>query len=435
MVGGLLAGIRVVEVAMFAPDAVGMHLADLGAEVIKVEQPGIGDPARLLGQPYRGESPATRRWNRGKRSLTLDLMTPEGVAVFRDLVAASDAVVEGMRAGALARRGVGYETLLTVNPHLVFANVSGWGTDSPYENLGSHGLAFDAFAGLAPPRQVDGRPARPLGHVWTGLEAGPLYAALAIVSGVLHARLTGEPAAIEVSEADAAAIWNGWRISYDAAVARYGADPEDPDQRELVRALAIAAEGAGRPGDHDLTATDVRYQYYPASDGPVLLMATEQKFWRNFCRAIDRLDLFERWPGSGYADHDYGNVELRQALEEVFRRRTRAEWIALFIDHNVAGAPVYAPGETHSDPHFAARGLWLDPDVDGIGLHGSPIRVNGELQRPARPAPASGVDGLYVLGTVLGYDDERVEALMALRPSERPGENSQGPVTGAKARS
>ncbi len=193
----------------------------------------------------------------------------------------------------------------------MFASVSGWGSDGPYENLGSHGLAFDAFAGLAPPRQVDGRPARPVGHVWTGLEAGPLYAALAIVSGVLRARLTGEPSSIEVSEADAAAIWNGWRIAYDAAVARYGDDPDDPDQRELVEALSVAAEGAGR--SDDLTATDVRYQYYAASDGHVLFMATEQKFWRNFCRAIDRYDLFERWPGSGYADHDYGNVELRRS--------------------------------------------------------------------------------------------------------------------------
>src|SRR5439155_23915262 len=112
----LLEGVRVVEVAMFAPDAVGMHLADLGADVIKVEQPGIGDPARLLGRPYRGESPATRRWNRGKRSVVVDLRSPGGVAVFRELVAASDAVVEGMRAGALARRGVGYEDLLEVNP-------------------------------------------------------------------------------------------------------------------------------------------------------------------------------------------------------------------------------------------------------------------------------------------------------------------------------
>src|ERR1035441_8744120 len=170
---GPLTGVRVVEVAMFAPDAVGMHLADLGAEVLKVEQPGIGDPARLLGRPYRGESPATRRWNRGKYSISLDLSTDDGRSVFRDLVKVSDAVVEGMRAGALDRRGLGYEALLGCNPRLVFASVSGWGQSGPYRRLGSHGLAFDAFAGLAQGRMVDGRPTRPLGHVWTGLEAGP----------------------------------------------------------------------------------------------------------------------------------------------------------------------------------------------------------------------------------------------------------------------
>jgi crotonobetainyl-CoA:carnitine CoA-transferase CaiB-like acyl-CoA transferase len=411
MVGGLLSGVRIVEVAMFAPDAVGMHLADLGAEVIKVEQPGIGDPARLLGKPYRGESPATRRWNRGKHSIILDLTTLQGTGVFRDLVAVSDAVVEGMRAGALNRRGVGYENLLTVNPRLVFASVSGWGSDSPYEHLGSHGLAFDAFAGLAPPRLVDGRPARPLGHVWTGLEAGPLYAALAIVAAILHARSTGTPSSVEVSEADAAAVWNGWRISYEAAVARYGAAPADPDQRELVDALEVAAEGAGRSGDHDLTATDVRYQYYEASDGHILLMATEQKFWRNLCHGIGRPDLLARWPGSGYAHHDYGNVELRDELTAVFALRSRAEWIDFFIEHNIAGAPVYQPGETHADPHFSTRDLWLDPADDGIGLHGSPVRVDDRLPRPARPAPAAGADGLRILREVLGYDQARIDAL------------------------
>src|SRR4051794_18750153 len=236
MTDALLAGLRVVEVAMFAPDAVGMHLADLGADVIKVEQPGIGDPARLLGKPYRGESPATRRWNRGKRSIVIDLRSAAGAAVFKDLVARSDAVIEGMRAGALARRGLGYDDLLACNPALVFASVSGWGREGPYARLASHGLAFDAFAGLAPGRTVDGRVTRPLGHVWTGLEAGPLYAALAVVAAILRARQTGIPCEIEVSEADAAAVWNGWRIAYEAAVAQGGDDPE------LVEALEAAAE-------------------------------------------------------------------------------------------------------------------------------------------------------------------------------------------------
>jgi crotonobetainyl-CoA:carnitine CoA-transferase CaiB-like acyl-CoA transferase len=409
---GPLSGVRVVEVAMFAPDAVGMHLADLGAEVVKVEQPGIGDPARLLGKPYRGESPATRRWNRGKYSISLDLTSDEGRSVFVDLVKVSDAVIEGMRAGALDRRGLGYEALLGINPRLVFASVSGWGQSGPYRRLGSHGLAFDAFAGLARVRMVDGRPTRPLGHVWTGLEAGPLYAALAIVSAILQARTTGQPSSIEVSEADAAAVWNGWRIAYEAAVARYGRDPEDFDERELVEALEVAAEGAGRSGSRDLTATDVRYQYYRASDGHVLLMATEQKFWRNLCTAVGRPDLFERWPGRDVApDHAYGNAELRDELTAVFSTRTRAEWVQLFIEHNVAGAPIYEPGETHQDAHFASRDLWLDGEVHGVELLASPMRIDGEIQRPSRPAPRAGQDTTHILGEVLGYSQARIDEL------------------------
>lgn len=403
---------------MFAPDATGMHLADLGADVIKVEQPGLGDPARLLGVPFRGESAATRRWNRGKTSIMVDLRTEEGRGVFRDLVRGAEVVIEGMRAGALARRGLGYEDLLLVNPTLVFAAVSGWGQEGPYRDLGSHGLAFDSFAGLAPPREVDGRACRPLGHVWQGLEAGPLYAALGIVATVLRARATGEPAYVEVSQADAAASWNGWRIAYDRAVADQATGNVDAaigdDDGYLTAAVASlesAAEGAGRTGEHDMTARDVRYQYYDAADGPVLLMATETRFWQNFCHAVGRDDLFERWPGRPHADHDYGNNELRAELRAIFATRTRAEWVALFIEHDIAGAPVYRGGETQADAHFAARDLWLDPDTHGLRLIGPPLRIDGAIAVAPRAAPSGGQHSDDILRRVLGYDDERIAAL------------------------
>ncbi len=409
----LLDGVRVIEVAMFAPDALGMHLADLGAEVIKVEAPGIGDPARLLGLPYRGEAPATRRWNRGKHSLTLDLRSEAGADVFRDLVAGADALVEGMRPGALERRGLGPDALRELNPRLVFASVSGWGQDGPYRDLGSHGLAFDAYAGLAPPRQVAGRPARPSGHVWQGIEAAPLHAALALVSGILRARTTGEPANIEVSQADAGAVWNGWQIAYARAHSEHGNAPADPDAAELLHALEASAEGAGQSGEKDLPGIDVRYQYYASADGMVLLMATETRFWRNLCQAVDRMDLFERWPGKAHADHDYGNDALREELTQLFALRSTAEWLALFVEHDVAGAPVYEAGETHRDAHFEARDLWIDSDTHLIPLLGSPVRVAGERAVASRPAPAAGADGERILREVLGYDTARVDALRA----------------------
>ncbi len=416
----LLEGVRVVEVAMFAPDALGMHLADLGAEVIKVEAPGLGDPARLLGRPFRGEAPATRRWNRGKHSISLDLRVEAGANVFRELIASADALVEGMRPGALERRGLGVAALREVNPRLVFASVSGWGQHGPYRDLGSHGLAFDAYAGLAPPRQIDGRPTRPAGHVWQGIESAPLHAALALVSGILRARAGGEPCNIEVSQADAGAVWNGWQIAYASALAEHGAEPADPEASELIEALAAAAEGSLRPGAPDLPATDVRYQYYATLDGLVLLMATETKFWRNFCGAVDRMDLYERWPGREHADHDHGNEALRKELAAIFAARSTADWLALFVEHDVAGGPVYEAGQTHRDAHFEARRLWLDPEVHGLRLLGSPVRVEGELAVSARAAPAAGADGERILREVLNYDDDRIGELRRAGALGRP---------------
>ena len=145
----------------------------------------------------------------------------------------------------------------------------------------------------------------------------------------------------------------------------------------------------------------------------VLLMATETRFWRNLCQAVDRMDLFERWPGKAHADHDYGNDALREELSQLFATRSTVEWLALFVEHDVAGAPVYEAGETHRDAHFEARDLWIDSDTHLIPLLGSPVRVAGERAVAPRPAPAAGADGERILREVLGYDTARVDALRA----------------------
>ncbi len=406
-----LAGIRILEVAQFAPNAVGMHLADLGAEIIKVEAPGLGDPSRLLARPIDGESPASRRWNRGKQSLSLDLRKAEGREVFLALVREADAVIEGMRPGALARRDLGWERLLEANPRLVFVGVSGWGEDGPYRDLASHGLAFDAYAGLAPPVRRDGTLSRPSGHVWQGLEAAPLHGALALVSGLLRARISGEPARFEVSQADAGAVWNGWRIAFEAIDAEAR---DDAASRERHAAHAAAAELPLANDGKRCPEHDVRYQYYATGDERVvLLMATEQRFWQNFCRAVDRLDLFERWPGEGYADHDYGNEALRAELTRLFATRSLDEWIALFVEHDVAGAPVHEAGETFADPHFEARDLWTDPSVHAMSIPSTPVRIDVDRAVSALRSPAHGEHSDAILARVLGYDARRIEALRA----------------------
>jgi crotonobetainyl-CoA:carnitine CoA-transferase CaiB-like acyl-CoA transferase len=321
--------------------------------------------------------------------VTLDLRTAEGAQACRDLVASCEVVVEGMRPGALERRGLGYEALLEVNPSLVFASVSGWGQDGPYRDLGAHGLGFDAFAGLAPPRVVDGRPARPVGHIWQGLESAPVYAALAVVAGVLRARADGRPCRIDVAEADAAVVANLWQITLGTPDPAGAAAPDPAEAAELRAALASSAEGLDVGGGVDLPAADVRYQYYAARDGHVLLMATETKFWRRFCEAVGRPDLFERWPGREPTDHDHGNDDLRRELAAIFATRTQAAWIELFLAHDIAGGPVHDSAQVARDPHLAHRDLWWQ-GPGHLRLPGSPVRVDGAYANAARQAPAAG---------------------------------------------
>ena len=141
----LLDGLRVVEAALLAPNMLGMHLADLGADVIKVENPGAGDYTRHVGAARQGElSFLHLRWNRGKRSIVIDLRTDDGADVFRDLVMSAEVVIEGMRAGALERRGLGYDALRALKPSIVFCSLSGLGQTGPYRDLATHGVAYDA---------------------------------------------------------------------------------------------------------------------------------------------------------------------------------------------------------------------------------------------------------------------------------------------------
>ena len=143
--GALLSGVRVIESSLLGPAAVGMHLADLGADVIKVEGPGGGDYVRKMAFPIiDGISLLHWHLNRGKRSIILDLRTLEGVAVYLDLLRGADAVIEAMRPGALARRGLTYEKMQEVNPRVIFCAISGYGLTGPYKDMPSHGIAYDA---------------------------------------------------------------------------------------------------------------------------------------------------------------------------------------------------------------------------------------------------------------------------------------------------
>ncbi|HEY8154889.1 MAG TPA: CoA transferase [Myxococcota bacterium] len=396
-----LSGLRVIECSLLGPGAVTTHLADLGAEVIKIESPQ-GDYIREMTWPIvGGVSLLHLHVHRGKRSAVLDLRKPEAVAVFLELVRGADVVAEAMRPGSLARRGLGFEQLREVNPRIVFCNVSGYGMTGPYQDLPAHGIAFDTWAGLVNPATDEEGYCYIPEHPSMGMHAGPLFGALGILAGVLRARATGVGCELEIGQSDAAAYMDWYRIeswkAYERPASEVTGNKADGYQR---RAPGTAGMKEG-----------VRYQIYASKDGHVLFMASEQAFWKNFCEAVGRLDLFERWPGSKYADHARGNRELQAVLREIFAGRSSAAWIAFGTQKNVPIAPVNTPRTIAHDPQFQDRFPWYPHQRHGADLLPFPVKFRGEeLPTPTR-APSVGEHTDEVLREVLGYDEARIRAL------------------------
>jgi crotonobetainyl-CoA:carnitine CoA-transferase CaiB-like acyl-CoA transferase len=403
---GPLSGLRVIESSLLGPAEMGGLLADLGADVIKVEPPG-GDYGRRMTWPIirsqdgvNENSLLSLHVNRGKRSIVLDLRVPEAVEVYLDLVGNADVVIEAMRPGSLARRGLGFEELRVANPRIVFCSLSGYGATGPYCDMPSHGIAYDTWAGQVPiAREADGLPYIPE-HTSIGIHAGPLYGALAILAAVVQARSTGEGSAIELAQSDAAAYFDWYRIetwrSYERSAEEVYGNASDGGERR--------APGTGGMQE------GVRYQIYDASDGLILFMASEQQFWRNFCTGVGQPELFERWPGATYADHARGNRELRLLLAELFSTRSVAECIAFSQQHNTPIAPVNTPQTIANDAQFQYRLPWISKVALDADMLPFPTQFLNGLPAPTR-APLVGEHSDEILANVAGYDPHRINTL------------------------
>jgi crotonobetainyl-CoA:carnitine CoA-transferase CaiB-like acyl-CoA transferase len=403
----LLSGVRVVESSMLGPAEMGGLLADLGAEVVKVEPPS-GDYGRQMTWPiirasngHGDNSLLSLHINRGKRSIAIDLRQPEGVEVYLDLVRGADVVIEAMRPGALAKRGLSFERMQSVNPRIVFCSISGYGATGPYKDMPSHGIAYDTWAGQVPIEVTEDGFTVMAEHTSVGIHAGPLYGALAILAAVIDARATGQGCALELAQSDAAAFFDWYRIetwkSYERPLDEVYGNKADNYER---RAPGTAGMREG-----------VRYQVYATADGHVLFMASEQEFWKDFCAGIDRMELFEKWPGSKFADHAKGNLELQAILTEVFRGRPSAEWIAFGNEHNTPIAPVNTTQTIADDPQFRFRLPWVPASQLEADMLPYPVRyLDGSGLPPPARAPEVGEHTDSVLGD-LGYDRARIEQL------------------------
>jgi crotonobetainyl-CoA:carnitine CoA-transferase CaiB-like acyl-CoA transferase len=398
-----LAGLRVVEVSMLGPAAITSALVDLGADVIKVEPPA-GDYVRQMTWPIvQGVSLMHLHVNRGKRSVVLDLRNPDAKEVFLDLAGTADVVVEAMRPGALQRLDLGPSVLRERNERLVFATISGYGATGPYQNYPSHGIAYDAWAGIVTPAVDDEGFTYIPEHVSIGINAAPLYGALSILAAVVRARDTGCGAELELAQSDCAAAFDWYRSETYRAYQR----PQDEvtgnasDNYER-RAPATAGMKDG-----------VRYQIYASKDGHVLFMASEREFWRNFCDGVGRMDLLQRWPGSRYADHARANRELRAELRAIFETRTSAEWVEFGGRVNTPIAPVNTPNTLPHDAQFQARLGWVPAEQLGAEQLPFPVKFRDEQLPSPHMAPGTGEHTAEVLSAVCGYDDDRLAALRA----------------------
>jgi crotonobetainyl-CoA:carnitine CoA-transferase CaiB-like acyl-CoA transferase len=398
-----LRGVRIVESSMLGPGAITTHLADLGAEVVKVESPQ-GDYIREMTWPIvEGVSLMHLHISRGKRSIVLDLRVPEAVEVYLDLVRGADAVIEAMRPGGLERRGLGYERLREVNPRIVFCTISGYGMTGPYKDMPSHGLAYDVWAGLVQPEMTDDGFAAIPEHPSVGIHAGPLFGALGVLAGIVQARATGEGCRLEVAQSDSAAAMDWLRSETWRAYER----PESEVTGNKSDGYARRAPGTAGMRD------GVRYQFYETKDGYILFQASEREFWENFCNGIERPDLFERYPGSKYADHAVGNVELRRELRDIFLSRPTADWVALGDRVNTPIVSVNTPKTLADDAQFQDRMAFMPQDALGSEQLPSPIKfLDGQLPVPTH-APTVGEHTDEVLRDLLGYGDDRIDALRA----------------------
>jgi len=391
----LFAGVRVLDLSrMLAGPYGSMLLADLGAEVIKIEEPRGGDPMRVMGPPFLdGESAYFLAINRNKKSVALDLEQPEGRQVFFDLCRISDVVWENFRPGVMARLGCEPSKLRALNPRLVVCSISAYGQAGPYRDWPAFDLALQAMGGAMSITGEEGRPPVRMGLPMGDL-AGGMFGALAVAGALFRRHQTGEGTVIDLSLLDC-------QVSLLTYVAQYfWADGRVP----------------GRVGSGH--ASVVPYQALAAQDGFLVVAVFAEKFWGGFCRAIERPEL----EADPRFDTNLKRVErkgeLIPLLEAIFPSRTTAEWLARLHKEGVPAAPIQRVDEVLSDPQVLRREMVVDlehPKLGAVKTLGTPIRPAGAPPFRPAPPPALGEHTDAILGSLLGYPADRIGTLRAAR--------------------
>lgn len=408
----LLKGVRVIEFGILLNgDHLGMLLSDLGAEVIKVEEPLKGDYLRdMLGQITPHHSPAHLQVNKNKKSVTLNVNTEAGRHAFFELLKTADIFADGLRGGACDAMGIGYEAQRAVKPDIIYMASTGFGMTGPYTRLGAHGYSMAAVAGGLPAAKdedgfVDRTESTDLfGGIKASPGAGGPFAVMAGLAALVRRQRTGEGAFIDVATSDCnlAASWLATvtNLNYD----------------RLTDLTGMAPRGVANEG---WPAGSVLYSLYEASDGRFMMFgAIEPKFWYNFCDAVERPELKEAIRTDIPVDYGVEAQWLRPVLRDIFQTRSSSEWTALALASNIPIAVANTLDQVPEDPHNKARGMLFEAEHPGAGpmtYLRYPAIVDGARSGVEIPAPVLGEHTQEVLSS-LGLSADEIAAAQVTPP-------------------
>jgi formyl-CoA transferase len=388
-----LTGIRVVEVGNYmAAPFCGMQLADLGAEVIKVEHPEGGDQVRQSAPLIDGEGSAFMRLNRNKRSLALDLKTLQGAEIFRKLVATADAIVENLRPGTMKDLGLDYETLHSINPGLVYVAATGWGQDGPLRDQPGMDIMAQARSGLMSITGTAGGDPVKVGVPVCDLVCA-LYGALAAVAALYSRRNDGQGQFIDVSLLEAGvsmAIWEAGRFFATG---------------EIPKPSGSAHQSAAP------------YQAFRSADGWLTIGATTAPNWKALCEALGLLDLLEDERYADASRRHRNRDALASTIESITSTQSTKHWLRVLAEAGVPCAPIEDFGQVFTDPHLLARNYYWDaphPKVGPVRQLGSPMRFSRTAVRRDTAGPLLGEDTAVLLAE-LGYGSADIRNLIEKR--------------------